>query len=196
MSSVQLTTIDNFKEFVIESISQNFKEQLSFLDKIPEKEFEKNYFEENIKGQSRNLKRKKLESTPISQEPITSSTSPLPSFTTSQFSPYYETTNNNGNDSNDNSDNNKSTYSIEAISRAKNTIAFFRALNSGCFRNLDPNSFVVISDGKLLGIYPNEDQAEAMIRKVIASRSNFSITNLHHNDENNNDHLLHDLHIQ
>ncbi|CAJ0896536.1 5205_t:CDS:2 [Entrophospora sp. SA101] len=193
MSSVQLTTIDNFKEFVIESISQNFKEQLSFLDKIPEKEFEKNYFEENIKGQSRNLKRKKLVIMKSQRQLVKNQLlRQRIRFTTSQFSPYYETTNNNGNDSNDNSDNNKSTYSIEAISRAKNTIAFFRALNSGCFRNLDPNSFVVISDGKLLGIYPNEDQAEAMIRKVIASRSNFSITNLHHNDENNNDHLLHD----
>jgi len=48
---------------------------------------------------------------------------------------------------------------VDAISRAKNTIAFCRALNGGYFRNMDPRHFAVILDGQLIGIYENESKA-------------------------------------
>ncbi|CAB4401330.1 unnamed protein product [Rhizophagus irregularis] len=59
-----------------------------------------------------------------------------------------------------------------AIYRAKNLIAFFRALHGGQFRNVDLNYYVVISDGQLIGIYENEEKA-----CQVAAQTNFNIGN-------------------
>ncbi|CAG8617467.1 11931_t:CDS:2 [Funneliformis mosseae] len=56
---------------------------------------------------------------------------------------------------------------LDAISKAKNTIAFFKALGGGYFRNVDPSYFVVISGGRLIGFYENETEARKEAAAVI-----------------------------
>ncbi|CAI2167316.1 8123_t:CDS:2 [Funneliformis geosporum] len=48
---------------------------------------------------------------------------------------------------------------LDAITKAKNTIAFIRALDRGYFRNVDPSYYVVIMGGRLISICENEMKA-------------------------------------
>lgn len=91
-----------------------------------------------------------------------------PSLITTSNQLQYSKNNDRSNESFDNNNQNN----LIAIYRAKNLIAFFRALHGGHFRNVDLNYYAVISDGQLIGIYENEEKA-----CQAAAQTNFNIGN-------------------